>query len=186
MKIDAIQSAKGKIWAAKAQRDAKGRFVKAGRLKGLFAVQPEVQPNIQPGTQPECAKNIRSGQNPAEIQPKPSRMSSPASSRKSSLYVTAAITQENDAEKKRKLFREKRGFIKHQPQGLPGRLGDEERDKDKAKNDGGIGQLSAVNSQLRYNFMPQGFTTDPKLAFPQQETTVSRQGIIVSRLNPVE
>jgi hypothetical protein len=108
IKKSAPQTAKGKMRASKAQRDAKGKFMKAGQpdswQEELFAVQPDIQPDIQPGTQPEGAKNIRSGQNPAGIQPNVQPESSPASSRMSSLYVTAAITPENDAEKKRRPF----------------------------------------------------------------------------------
>jgi hypothetical protein len=55
---------KGKIRAAKVQRNAKGKFVKAGQPEELFSiqpgvqpgVQPKVQPKVQPGSQSECAK----------------------------------------------------------------------------------------------------------------------------------
>jgi hypothetical protein len=78
MKKSAPQTAKGKMRASNAQRDANGRFLKAGqedyRQNELFVVQPEHQPEHQPGYQPE-----------------------------SSLYITTT-THELDAEKKRKPF----------------------------------------------------------------------------------
>jgi hypothetical protein len=74
MKKSAPQTAKGKMRASKAQRDANGRFLKAGqedyRQNELFVVQPEHQPGYQP---------------------------------ESSLYITTT-THELDAEKKRKPF----------------------------------------------------------------------------------
>jgi hypothetical protein len=111
MKKSAPQTAKGKIRASKAQRDEKGRFMKAVQPDVQPNIQPDVQPNIkpdvQPGIQPESPENIQPGQNPAGIQPNVQPESSPASSRMSSLYITTTGQENNtaaDDEKKRRPF----------------------------------------------------------------------------------